>query len=40
MILGSWTGRKLVARLPERGFDVLVEILLIVAALPLILGLA
>ena len=38
MMIGSWTGRKVVERLPERGFDVLVEVLLVVAALPLILG--
>jgi uncharacterized membrane protein YfcA len=37
MMIGSWTGRKVVERLPGRGFDVLVEILLLGAAVPLIL---
>jgi uncharacterized membrane protein YfcA len=38
MMLGSWTGRKLIERLPEKRFSLLVEVLLIVAALALILG--
>ena len=32
MMIGSWTGRRLVDRLPEKGFDVLVEVLLALAA--------
>ena len=36
--LGSWTGRKLIERLPEKGFTLLVEALLIVSALMLIAG--
>ena len=38
MVLGSWSGRKLIERLPERGFAALVEVLLIVAGLSMILG--
>ncbi len=38
MIIGSWTGRKLVERLPEKRFSLLVEVLLTVAALSLIFG--
>lgn len=38
MVLGSWTGRKLVGRLSEKKFGLLVEVLLVVAALSLILG--
>ena len=38
LVLGSWTGRKLISRLPERGFSFLVEGLLIVSALMLLLG--
>jgi uncharacterized membrane protein YfcA len=38
MILGSWTGRKLIERLTEKRFSLLVEVLLIVAALSLIFG--
>jgi uncharacterized membrane protein YfcA len=37
MILGSWTGRKLIERLPERRFAFLVETLLVVSALVLII---
>lgn len=33
MILGSWTGKKIVERIPERAFVVLVEITLILAGL-------
>ncbi|WP_165235776.1 sulfite exporter TauE/SafE family protein [Aquisphaera insulae] len=38
LVLGSWTGRTLLARLPERGFSLLVEGLLVVSALSLLLG--
>lgn len=36
MVLGSWTGRKVVDRLPERGFQALVEGVMVAAALSLI----
>ncbi|MHC5536752.1 sulfite exporter TauE/SafE family protein [Singulisphaera rosea] len=36
LVLGSWTGRTLIVRMPERGFSLLVESLLIVSALSLI----
>lgn len=38
MVLGSWTGRKFIERLPEKGFSTLVEVLLVVAALSLLVG--
>lgn len=38
MMVGSWTGRRLVERIPERGFNLLVEGLLVVAATSLIVG--
>ena len=38
MVLGSWTGRKLIAWLPERRFAALVEILLAIAAVSLMIG--
>jgi uncharacterized membrane protein YfcA len=38
LVLGSWTGRKVIARLPERGCSLLVEGLLIVSAVSLLLG--
>lgn len=38
LVLGSWTGRKLIDRMPEKGFAVLVEILLVVSAATLIFG--
>lgn len=38
LVLGSWTGRKLIRRLPEKGFAVMVEILLAVSAVTLIGG--
>ena len=38
MVLGSWTGRRLLGRLPARGFDLLVEVLLAIAAAMLLLG--
>jgi uncharacterized protein len=38
MVLGSWTGRKFIERLSKKGFGLLVEVLLIIAALSLILG--
>lgn len=37
LVLGSWTGRKLISRLPERWFSPLVESLLVVSALTLLL---
>lgn len=36
MVLGSWTGRKVIERLPDRWFGLLIEGLLIVAAASLI----
>lgn len=38
MVAGSWTGRKLIDRLPEKGFALLVEVLLIVSAASLIMA--
>ncbi|WP_233578168.1 sulfite exporter TauE/SafE family protein [Tautonia sociabilis] len=38
MVLGSWTGRKLIDRMPERGFALLVEALLLGSAVALIAG--
>jgi uncharacterized membrane protein YfcA len=38
MVIGSWTGRKIIERLPDRAFSVMVEGLLIVSALVLIRG--
>jgi len=38
LVLGSWTGRIIIARLPQRGFSLLVEILLMVSAMSLLLG--
>src|SRR5262245_49228317 len=38
MMLGSWTGRKLVKRLSGQAFDVVVETLFIIAAASLIAG--
>ena len=38
MILGSWTGRKLIGRTSAKGFGLLVDVLLTVAALSLIVG--
>lgn len=38
MIAGSWTGRKLIERLSRSWFDLLVEVLMIVSALPMIFG--
>jgi uncharacterized membrane protein YfcA len=38
MVLGSWTGRKLIGGMPDRVFSVLVEILLVVSAVALIFG--
>lgn len=37
MVLGSWTGRRVVARMPDHWFAFVIESLLIVAALSLIL---
>ena len=37
MVAGSWTGRKLIDRLPEKSFALLIETLLIVSAVSLIL---
>ncbi len=36
MVLGSWTGRKAIERMPDRWFAVLIEGLLVVAAVSLI----
>jgi uncharacterized protein len=38
LVLGSWTGRKLIDRMSEKSFYVMVEILLAVSAIMLILG--
>ncbi len=38
LVAGSWTGRRVIARLPERGFALLVEALLAVSAVVLIIG--
>lgn len=38
MILGSWTGRRFVERLPKDRFRLLVEALLVAAALSLLIG--
>jgi uncharacterized protein len=38
LVVGSWTGRKLIHRLPEKEFALLVEILLAVSAVTLIGG--
>ena len=38
LVVGSWTGRKLIERLPEKGFAVLVEILLVASTVSFILG--
>lgn len=38
MVAGSWTGRKVIERLPEKWFGRLVEVLLFLAAVSLILG--
>jgi len=38
MMLGSWSGRKLIERLAEKQFGLLVEVLLLVAALSLVFG--
>ena len=36
LVLGSWTGRKLIDRLPEKGFALMVEALLVVSAVVLV----
>jgi uncharacterized membrane protein YfcA len=38
MVLGSWTGRKMIDRLSERGFAMLVEAMLIISAVVLLIG--
>lgn len=38
MVVGSWTGRKLIERMSAKGFGLFVEVLLIVAALSLVVG--
>lgn len=38
LVLGSWTGRKIIERLPDRAFSILVEGMLIISALFLIRG--
>lgn len=40
LVAGSWTGRKLIGRLPERRFSSLVEGLLVVSAIVLLVGFA
>jgi uncharacterized protein len=37
MVLGSWSGRQLIQKLPERTFGRVVEVLLVVSALTLII---
>lgn len=38
LVLGSWTGRKLIGRIPEKGFVRLVEVLLVASTASLIIG--
>ena len=38
LVLGSWTGRKLIDRLPERRYAPLIELLLAVSSISLLLG--
>jgi len=38
MVVGAWTGRRVIRSLPERGFGRLVEALVVLAAIPLLLG--
>ena len=38
MVIGSWTGRRLIERLGEKGFGLVVEILLLVVAMSLAIG--
>jgi uncharacterized membrane protein YfcA len=38
LVLGSWTGRRLISRMPKKGFSILVETLLVISALMLIAG--
>jgi uncharacterized protein len=38
LVVGSWTGRMLIGRMPEKSFSVVVEILLVVSAMVLIIG--
>ena len=38
LALGSWTGRRLLERIPEEGFALVVEGLLIISGLMLIAG--
>lgn len=38
MVAGSWTGRRVIERLPQRWFGILVEALLLVAAVVLLIG--
>jgi uncharacterized membrane protein YfcA len=40
LVVGSWTGRKLIERLPEEGFSRIVETLLVVSAVTLLLSCA
>lgn len=36
MILGSWTGKKIIERLPRKAFVLLVEVLLLISAAQLL----
>lgn len=36
MVIGSWTGRRIIRRMPERWFGTMIEIMLIVAAISLV----
>jgi uncharacterized protein len=38
LVLGSWTGRKLIDHLPEKGFSIVVEVLLVASAVSLFFG--
>jgi uncharacterized membrane protein YfcA len=38
MVLGSWTGRRLIDRMPDRWFSLFIEGMLVIAALLLVLG--
>lgn len=38
LVAGSWTGRKLIDRIPEKGFSLLVESLLVISAVLFLLG--
>jgi uncharacterized protein len=38
LVLGSWTGRKLIDRIPEKGFSIVIEVLLVASAVSLFVG--